>query len=138
MSGLAKLAAQALHMAEAQAQAKARNAALKLAGAAVAAVFFCTAVGFAAFGGFLLLATETGPITAAFLMALLGLLLAILTLLIAKQAGGSSKQKQGALPPELMAQLDLLAKEAGQEMGRAAPYVVLAGFVAGFLSGRKK
>ena len=136
MSGLTQLAAQALRLAERQAQAKARRTALKLAGGAVAGIFFCIAVGFAAFGGFLLLAAETGPVTAAFLMALLGLLLAILALLIAQQVGKSGHSGQG-LPPELHAQLDTLSREAGKELGRSAPYIVAAGFIAGFLSGKK-
>ena len=137
MTSLLSLAGQALHLAERQAEASARRAALKVAGGAVAAIFLCVALGFAAFGLFLLLATELGAVTASFLTALCALLLAILALLVARQVAKTRNKTEHGLPPEMMAQLETLSREAGQEIGKAAPYIVVAGFVAGFLSGRK-
>lgn len=137
MTTLAKLAGQALRLVERQAEAKARRAALKAGGGAVAAVLFCVAVGFAAFGTFLLLASALGPVGAAFLTALLALALAGVALLVAQQIAEARKHSTGGLPPELEKQIELLSREAGQEIGKAAPYIVLAGFAAGFLSGRK-
>jgi uncharacterized membrane protein YfcA len=137
MTSLLGLAGQALNLAERQAEATARRTALKLAGGAVAAVFFCVAIGFAGFGVFLLLDTELGAVTASFLTALGALLLAIIALQVSRNLAATRKTNNHGLPPELMAQLDTLSREAGQEIGKAAPYIVVAGFVAGFLSGRK-
>lgn len=137
MIPLAKLAGQALRLAERQAEAKARRAVLKAGGGAVAALFFCIAVGFAAFGGYMLLSAGLGPVAAAFVMALLALGLGALVLLIAGQVARSRARDSAALPPEIEQQLETLSREAGQEIGKAAPYIVLAGFLAGFLSGRK-
>lgn len=134
---LIDLAGQALRLAEHQAEAKARRAALQIAGGAVAAVFFAAALGFAGFGVFLMLAAELGPVTASFLTALLALVLAILALLIARQMADARRRDTPQIPPELHQQLESLSREAGEEIGKAAPYVVLAGFAAGFLSGRK-
>lgn len=137
MTSLLTLAGQALRLAERQAEAKARRAALQLAGAGVAALFFAIAMGFAGFGVFLLLTAELGAVTASFLTALMAAVLAILALLIARQIATSRRKETSQIPPELQEQLEKLSLEAGQEIGKAAPYIVLAGFAAGFLSGRK-